>query len=88
MSILANEINARVQAAGVRFNQDRLYVLLSDGREVSVPVGSLRSLAWLDKATPEQRAQWTIEPDGFAIYWESLDDGIEIEHLLAMQALT
>ncbi len=77
-----------VKAVGVRFDRDRLYVSLSDGREVSVPLSGLRGLAWLDKATPEQRAQWTIEPGGYAIYWESLDDGIEVEHLLAMQALT
>ena len=41
----------------------------------------------LEKATPEQRAKWKIEPGGFAIYWEDLDDGIEISHLLSMQAL-
>jgi hypothetical protein len=44
-------------------------------------------LKWLAKATPEQRAKWTIEPGGFAIYWEELDDGIEISHLLSMRAL-
>jgi hypothetical protein len=45
-------------------------------------------LAWLAQASPEQRARWSIEPDGFAIYWEGLDDGFEIAHLLAMQPLS
>jgi len=33
----------------------------------------------------EQRANWSLEPGGFAIYWNDLDDGIEICHLLGMQ---
>ncbi len=87
MSILADEVATRVKAVGVRFENNRLYISLSDGREVSVPLDHVRWLAWLAQATPEQRAQWTIEPGGFAIYWEKLDDGIEVEHLLAIQAL-
>ena len=43
---------------------------------------------WLAKATPEQRDNWSIEPGGFAVYWEDLDDGIEIMHLLNMQPLS
>jgi len=59
----------------------------SDGREVSLPIDQLEWLQWLAKATPEQRARWTIEPGGYAIYWENLDDGIELEHVLSMQPL-
>jgi len=44
-------------------------------------------LHWLAKATPAQQKNWTLEPNGFAIYWEELDDGIEISHLLGMKAL-
>ena len=32
-------------------------------------------------ATPAQRRKWHIEPHGIAIYWDDLDDGIEVEHL-------
>jgi hypothetical protein len=39
------------------------------------------------QASPEQRAKWSLEPEGFAIYWEELDDGFEIGRLLAMQPL-
>ncbi len=38
--------------------------------------------------TPEQRADWTIEPDVYAIYWDELDDGIEVEHLPELQRLS
>ena len=39
-------------------------------------------LKWLEKATPKQRANWSVEPGGFALYWADLDDGIEVCHLL------
>jgi len=45
-------------------------------------------LKWLAEATPEQRAKWAIEPGGFVVYWEELDDGFEIQHLLSLQPLT
>ncbi len=60
---------------------------LSDGRELSVPLDRVAWLRWLSKASREQRAKWSLEPDGFAIYWEELDDGFEISRLLAMQPL-
>lgn len=87
MSTSASKVAAHVRAVAVRFAANRLLVSLSDGREISVPIDDVPWLKWLDKATPEQRAQWTIEPGGFAIYWENLDEGIEVEHLLAPQAL-
>jgi len=88
MSTSPVSLSGVVQATGVRFEGDRLHVSLSDGREVSVPFRKVEWLAWLAQASPEQRARWSIEPDGFAIYWEGLDDGFEIAHLLAMQPLS
>ena len=52
-----------------------------------MPLGRGDWLKWLQGATPEQRANWSIEPRGFAIYWEDLDDGIELSHLLSMQPM-
>lgn len=83
----AIDINTQVQAKELRLEDDLLFILLSDGREISLPIDRMEWLQWLAKATPEQRARWTIEPGGFAIYWEDLDDGIEIEHVLSMQPL-
>lgn len=76
-----------VAATGVRFAGDMLYVSLSDGREIGVPLSRVSWLDWLAGATPEQRSRWSIEPRGFAIYWEALDDGIEVDHLLALGPL-
>ena len=88
MTTFPTNLTGVVQATGVQFEGDRLTVRLSDGREVSVPLSKLEWLQWLAKATPEQRAHWSIEPGGFAVYWEDLDDGFEIAHLLAMQPLS
>ena len=77
----------QVRTAGVRFVEDTLIVQLSDGRELSVPLNRSDWLKWLRDATPEQRANWSIEPRGFAVYWEDLDDGIELNHLLSLQPI-
>ena len=76
-----------VQAVGVRFVGEKLCIELSDGRELRVPYRQVPWLVWLAKATPKQRNAWSLEPGGYAIYWDELDDGIEIGHLLAMEAI-
>jgi hypothetical protein len=87
MIILANKATEQVGATAVRFIDNILLVSLSDGREVSLPIERIEWLNWLVKATPQQRSKWSIEPGGFAIYWDELDDGIEVRHLLEMQPL-
>ena len=77
----------QVTVTNARFEENILYVLLSDGREVSLPLDRIEWLTWLAKATPEQRANWSLEPDGYAIYWEDLDDGIEVGHILTLEPL-
>lgn len=70
-----------LRAKHVEFIADMLVITLQNGRLMRIPYGSIEWLRWLLDATPEQRAKWSLEPGGFAIYWEELDDGIEIEHL-------
>ena len=77
----------QVQAKDVRLDANILHIILSDGREISLPLEHFSWLKWLANATPEQRSKWKIEPGGFAIYWDELDDGIEVEHLLSMNPL-
>jgi len=76
-----------VKARHASFVGDRLCIELSDGRELSVPYKKIPWLKWLAKASPRQRAAWSLEPGGYAIYWEQLDDGVEICHLLGMEIL-
>jgi hypothetical protein len=80
-------VGEQVTATKVRFEENILYVSLSDGREISLPIDRIEWLEWLAKAMPEQRANWSLEPGGYAIYWEDLDDGLEVCHILAMEPL-
>lgn len=87
MLTLTNKATEQVCATDVHFSGNLLHVSLSDGREIRVPMEHVEWLQWLLKASPEQRSRWSIEPGGFAVYWEELDDGIEICHLLEMQPI-
>lgn len=78
MSILNNDIFKAV-AVDVWFDDDKLYILLSDGREMGVP------LEWfpkLKKATPEEKADWRLLGGGIGIRWEKLDEDISIEGII------
>ena len=66
-----------VSATAIRFDEDSMWVSLSDGRVLGVP------LAWFPRllsATPEQLQQVRISPRG--LHWESLNEDISIEGLL------
>ena len=82
MNPLTAKKTGPVRAESVRFANGVLHVRLDDGREVSLPLHEVSWLKWLAKATAKQRANWSVEPGGFAIYWPDLDDGIEVGHLL------
>lgn len=68
-------------AADVHLDNERMYVRLVDGREISAP------LAWfprLANATPEQRAHWRLIGRGVGIHWEDVDEDISVPHLLGL----
>ena len=64
----------------VRFDEDTLWVSLSDGRTIAAP------LAWFPRlmaAAPEQLAQVELSKGG--LHWDALDEDISIAGLLAGQ---
>jgi hypothetical protein len=77
-------VHAKVAAVSARFTDKMLYIALNDGLEIGLLL-TLPWLSWLAQATPEQRARWSLEPRGFAVYWEDLDNGIEVAYLLSPQ---
>jgi hypothetical protein len=77
-----DSVASTVAATAVRFEDDELVVVLSDGRRIHLPLRRVPWLKWLAEAAPAQRSNWSIEPNGFAIYWDELEDGIEVAHLL------
>ena len=88
MATLAPDEVDHVRAAGVRFVGDVLYIELTDGRQIGLDVRRIGWLGWLAQASLEQRANWSVEPGGFAVYWNDLDDGIELCHVLGLQSLS
>lgn len=65
----------------VRFDEDTLWVGLSDGRTIAAP------LAWFPRlleATPAQREQVELSLGG--LHWDALDEDISVAGLLAGQA--
>lgn len=67
-------------AAEVTFSGQMLTVGLADGRSLAVP------LAWyprLAQATEQERGNWQLLGDGYAIEWLDLDEHIGIAGLLA-----
>lgn len=88
MTISVDNTVPQVGAKGIEFQETRLYIYLTDGREIVLPIDQIDWLRWLVSATPEQRANWSLEPGGYTIYWEDLDDGFEIAHALTLQPVT
>ena len=71
-------MSSSVSAIRVRFDEDNMWVDLSDGRTLGVP------LAWFPRllsGTAEQRENVRISSRG--LHWESLDEDISISALLA-----
>jgi hypothetical protein len=80
MSISGIKIEPLVTS--VSFTDDSLCVVLADGREVAVPLEWFPSLR---DASDEQRRNWRLIGRGIGIHWESIDEDISVESLLASQ---
>ena len=69
-----------ISPKAVRFDDDTLWVSLSDGRTIAAP------LTWFPRlleAAPEQRAQVELSKSG--LHWDVLDEDISMAGLLAGQ---
>jgi hypothetical protein len=79
MPILADRLSA--QAVSVRFADESIRVVLTDGREISAP------LAWfprLPDASDEQRANWRLIGRGEGVHWPDLDEDVSVNALLGL----
>jgi Protein of unknown function (DUF2442) len=67
-----------ISATAVRFDEHTMWVDLTDGRTLGVP------LAWFPRllnATPSQREH--VEISRVGLHWEEIDEDISIDGLLA-----
>ena len=75
MSALAIEATA----SKIWFDDENLWVLLRDGRQLSIPLAYFPRLL---KATPEKRNQYEISGGGMGLHWNKLDEDISVAGLL------
>ena len=71
-------MNSSVSATRVRFDADSMWVELSDGRTIGVP------LAWFPKllrCTAQELEQVRISSRG--LHWDAIDEDISVAGLLA-----
>lgn len=64
----------------IEIDSERFIIHLQDERQLTVPID------WyprLQHATDEERQNWELLGDGYAIHWPDLDEHIGVEGLLA-----
>ena len=67
-----------ISAESVRFDTDLMWVSLSDGRKLGVP------MAWFPRllgASEAERA--AVKISALGLHWEALDEDVSVEGLLA-----
>ncbi len=69
-------------AQKIWFDEYNLWILLSDGRQLSVP---LIYFPRLKNASPEELGNYVISGGGYGLHWDDLDEDIHVESLLAGQ---
>jgi len=77
-----NTLTIEARAVKVWFDEDNLWILLHDGRQLSTPLAYFPRLL---KASPEQRQKFEISGGGTGLHWEDLDEDISVPGLLLGQ---
>ena len=75
MSTLAT----KAAANRVWFDEDNLWMELTDGRQLSVPLAYFPRLL---NATAKQREDFEISGGGTGLHWDALDEDISVDGLL------
>jgi hypothetical protein len=81
VSTSAPTADTRPRAASVKVEDGRIRVMLTDGRDIGVPIDRY---AWLAAATPEEQADVGIIEYGLGIWWDSIDEGLSVPGLLGL----
>ena len=66
-------------ATAIRFDTDRMWVDLADGRTLGVPLAYFPRLL---AASAEQRQQFVISGGGTGLHWEVIDEDICVKSLM------
>ncbi len=75
MSISASE----PLAAALSFDEDNMWVELTDGRQLGVPLAFFPRLL---AASSSERENYEMSGGGRGLHWDHLDEDISVKHLL------
>lgn len=75
MSTLTSE----VRAGKVWFDEDNLWVLLTDGRQLAIPLSYFPRLL---HASADQQNKFEMSGGGTGLHWPDLDEDISVQGLL------
>ena len=67
------------RASKIWFDKDSMWLNLSDGRRLSVP---LAYFPRLHKATEQQREKCELSGGGTGLHWDEIDEDISVPNLL------
>jgi len=70
---------AEAFAIRIHFDVDTMWVDLSDGRQLGVPLAYFPRLL---QATPEERNKYVISGGGAGLHWDDLNEDISVTNLL------
>ena len=74
-----NTLTFEASASKVWFDKENMWVALTDGRQLSIP---LLYFPRLLNATPEQRNNYELSGGGTGIHWEEIDEDISVPGLI------
>lgn len=74
-----NTLTIEASATKIWFDEYNLWLSLSDGRQLSIP---LEYFPRLLKASKEQREKYVLSGNGTGIHWEEIDEDISVPSLL------
>lgn len=79
MSLPARKDKTYPEIIDLRIGEDVITAVMSDGREVSIPIAWFSRLA---NATKKQLEQFEISPGGYGIHWPTIDEDISVKAFL------
>jgi hypothetical protein len=67
------------KAQKIWFDEDNLWIMFTDGRQLSVP---LVYFPRLKRASADQRNRYEISGGGTGLHWDEIDEDISVPNLL------
>ena len=77
-----NNLTIEARASKIWFDKDNMWLSLSDGRQLSVPLDYLHRL---HNATEQQRGNYELSDDGMGLHWDEIGEYINVPDLLKLQ---